>query len=378
MTPPPGRSIGRWLLLAVWCAVLFLVPSAVVIDRGAPPWAAALVGAIAFPLAPVAWHVLAERARKRRLAALKVAPKATLTVLDRFVLRTIVIALVACAPWFAIARGRTLRAVWHHASWPVDWILTDTSTGAPAGDARFLQYVPSDAEAIVWIRSAPDLGELLGGDTTKRASDADDDGLIQAVIAIKHGELFGVVQAKKLDDVKPDEIDQAQARRWFGHELHFTKHRIAADTMVIVSDGWEAAYVARVTGKTPPAKALIDRLGPAPFGAVMVASAVPRGPIAGLSLRDASGSLRIDPDAKKLIATTTIHAADAGGAATLAALIKHAIDAQRDALPESCRAPVGALLDGIAVKTKGDVVSIDTAVAPEQIAGAMMCALAQK
>src|SRR5262249_28075200 len=93
MTATPGtkKPIGRWILLGLWCVSLFVIPSAAVVDRGAPAWAAAIVGALSFPLAPIAWHVLAERARKRRAAAAKIAPKATLTAADRFVFRTIAI-----------------------------------------------------------------------------------------------------------------------------------------------------------------------------------------------------------------------------------------------------------------------------------------------
>ncbi|MCA9675116.1 MAG: hypothetical protein KC464_08785, partial [Myxococcales bacterium] len=62
----PARH--RWrsaLALAGLGAVMFLVPSAYAIHRGLPPWAAAIVGALVFPVAPVAWHVTRERALRR-------------------------------------------------------------------------------------------------------------------------------------------------------------------------------------------------------------------------------------------------------------------------------------------------------------------------
>ncbi|HTJ43757.1 MAG TPA: hypothetical protein VL463_16740 [Kofleriaceae bacterium] len=386
-TPEPGtsrkRPIVRWLLVALWCAVLFLVPSAALIDRGAPLWAAAIAGVASFPIAPIAWQVIAERARKRRVAAMKIAPKATLTAGDRFVFRTIAVALLTCAPWFVVARGRTLRAVWHHATWPVDWI----SSGEQAArfgtlhvttDRKLLQYVPSDAEAIIWLRAAPDLTKLGKSDESKDEQDKDDDGFVQGVLALKKGELFAVVQAKKLDDIKPDAIDQEEAKKWFGHELHFKQHRIADDTLVIVTEDWDQAYVDRVAGKSPAATALIDKLGPAPADAVIAAAAIPRETIADLTLRDAIAWLRVDAESQKLAARATIHTIDAAAAAHFKDDVDRALAQAKRALPDSCREPVGALIDGIHVTTKGDEVSIDTTVAPDQIAGAMFCALAKQ
>ncbi len=391
MSTSRGWSIARWVLLGGACALMFLVPSAMLIDLGVPRWAAAPLGALAFPLGPIGWHLWAERARKGRIAGAAAtakkgapAPKAGgLTVGDRFVLRLLAVALVTCAPWFVLARGRTWHALRAHATWPVDWIGSIGSSGGGFVDAdpRLLQYVPGDAEAIVWVRGAADLTKMIGGDTPAVEGKKDDDGLEQAVLAYKKGEVFIVIQADKLDEKEKgslDTIDQAQAKKYLGHELHFVVHRIATDTVVAVSEGWDAAYVARVTGRTPAAKAVIALFAAAPGDALIVATAIPRETIADLTLRDAIAWLRVDLDAKQLVVGATVHGKDAAGAAGFAAAVQHELATARARLPESCHDAGGKLLDGVHVTTKGDAVSIDTRVAPEAIMAAVFCGLQMK
>jgi hypothetical protein len=152
MTSRTSR-ISMGVALAVGCAAMFVVPSACVIDRGGPRWLALAVGALAFPLVPAVWHLIAERLRRRRVAASQAAKgakpaKPGLTAWDRLLLRALVVAVVALGGTWAIARGDTWHALRHHALWFTDWSEPD-----PIGDSELLARVPAAAEAIVWIRA---------------------------------------------------------------------------------------------------------------------------------------------------------------------------------------------------------------------------------
>jgi hypothetical protein len=381
MSTSRGGSIARWILIGGACVLMFLIPSALLLDLGLPRWAAGPLGALSFPILPIGWHLLAERARKRRVAAAKVAPKPGLTVGDRFVLRLVAVALVTCAPWIVLARGRTWHAVKDHAGWPVAWISFGGGGGERPpidADRALLEFVPADAEGLIWIRGVADLTKVMRDDADAKAA-PDDDGFQQGVFAIKHGELMIVVRATKLDPKKLDglkDIDQEAAKKYFGHELHFVAHPISADTFVAVTEGWDAAYQDRAAKRAPTAKALIDRLAAGPADALIVGAVIPRGPIGGFTIRDAVLWFRVDVADKQLITETTVRGADAAGAAVFAAGAQHLIEAQKDRLTGRCKDTAGALLDGIHVTTKGDTVSIDTRVAPESLMAAAFCGLA--
>jgi hypothetical protein len=383
-----GWSVARWILIGAGCTLMFLLPSALLIDLGLPRWMAGPLGALSFPLAPIAWHVLAERARKRRVAAAKVPPRSTLTTSDRFVLRLVAVALVTCLPWIVLARGRTWSALVDHGAWPVTTIKSlfggDGATGNAAftADRRLLDDVPADAEALIWIRGAADLTKLVKPGTTTAADLAPDsnDGFEQGVMALKHGELFFIIRATKIDDSEladlDKKIDQAQARTYFGHDLHFVSHRLDHDTIVVVSKGWDDGYLDRMAGRTRPAQALIELLAATPADAMIVAVAKPREPIADLTADHAVAWITIDLIAKQLVLSATLTAPDAAGAAKIAAGAQAELALAKGKAPASCRDAVGKLFDGIHVTTRGTTVSIDTRVAPEAIVAAITCSWA--
>src|SRR5262245_21835204 len=168
-TTSRGAAVVRWILVGLGCALMFVLPSALLIDLGLPRWMAGPLGAVSFPILPVGWHLLAERARARRDAAAKAPAKATLTRGDRFVLRLVAVAFVTCVPWIVLARGRTWSALVDHGAWPLTTIKSLVSGGGDDGhgagaitaDRRLLDDVPADAEALVWIRGAADLTKLM-------------------------------------------------------------------------------------------------------------------------------------------------------------------------------------------------------------------------
>lgn len=119
------------ILATVAGALLFEVASAYLVSRELPPWLAIAVGAFAFPVAPLTWHVLGERSRKKKQAAAKTPSTSTLTSGDRYWLRFFVVALVMLGPMVAIDKLDVARAAWRHGLW---WWPTSSepTTSSPA------------------------------------------------------------------------------------------------------------------------------------------------------------------------------------------------------------------------------------------------------
>jgi hypothetical protein len=147
-------------LVVVLGALLFLVASAFIVDRGYPKVLAGIVGGLAFPVLPVAWHVWAERARKRKQAEAQKpgkASKSTLTGYDRFWVRFVVVAAVIVGPMIYMQKLGVIGAVKRHATWMVPAFepgLGMLGTGPHRDLGRIeplLKRVPADAEGvIVW------------------------------------------------------------------------------------------------------------------------------------------------------------------------------------------------------------------------------------
>lgn len=91
------------------CVAMFEVPSSLLVARGYSPWLALGVGAAAFPLVPLGWHLAAER--KRRAAS------STTTGWKRLVYRTLVVAAIAFATVLVTARAHVRDALHDHLLW---------------------------------------------------------------------------------------------------------------------------------------------------------------------------------------------------------------------------------------------------------------------
>jgi hypothetical protein len=222
------RRIGGIVALAVVCALLFVLPSAFARYHGAPRWLALAVGALAFPVIPVGWHLLAERR----------ARKSALTKADRFLFRVLGVALIAIAPLVAIDRGGLWGAIKGHSLWWLDW--TDPpAPRSPVSDPRMLDAVPGDAEGLIWSSSVAPLGEALlaiGPD---------------AILVAIHD------TPERLDALRTDDLAfLAKARGYSG----VTTTRPAPDLMLVVSERWVDRVAERVAGGGARPKALIDRL----------------------------------------------------------------------------------------------------------------------
>lgn len=122
-----------WTLIrGLWVAAMVVAPlagfwlaSSLAAYDNASQWLSLLVGLVLFPIAPVAWELLAAWRRKRRGARPPV-----LTRLDRLVLRTLVTSGLFLAGTAYLARGTALRALSVRGDWMLDgyhgWFVDDT------------------------------------------------------------------------------------------------------------------------------------------------------------------------------------------------------------------------------------------------------------
>jgi hypothetical protein len=167
----------RGLLVVIAGFVVFDVTSAYAIGHHAPFYVALAIGALTCPVVPVVWHVFGERTRKRKRAALKVAPKAKasgksgMTGLERLLLRAGAIGALVIGSIVALTSG-SWQLIRHNALWFVPH--TEPVLGS---DSPLIALVPARAEAILWIRptqAASDAVSTLGADAE----------LLETVIAV--------------------------------------------------------------------------------------------------------------------------------------------------------------------------------------------------
>ena len=145
------RSVLGWIArivgLAALCFAMFDVPSAYAASRGWSPWLALALGAVSFPLLPLAWHAFGER--KRRAGG-------TTTGWDRLLFRTLVVAVLAIGGVFAAARGQMWRTMRTNALW-----FVPDHTAPLVADSPLFKYIPPTAYELVWLRPSPELRAQL-------------------------------------------------------------------------------------------------------------------------------------------------------------------------------------------------------------------------
>ncbi len=148
--PWRARLVGGGLL-ALAGIVMFDVPAAYAVVRGAPGWLALIVGLLVFPVLPVTWHVVRERGRRAN------PPKKTSTTgWERFAFRLIAIGVLVIGALLVFDRSRTWRGIRHHALW-----MIPTTIEPVVPDSKVLDKVPSSAEVIVWLRDTDDAQAMV-------------------------------------------------------------------------------------------------------------------------------------------------------------------------------------------------------------------------
>jgi hypothetical protein len=277
-----SRIVGG-ALLAVAGALMFVAPSAVLRAHGAPRWLALAVGLVAFPALPVGWHAFAEWRRRRRATQETAAKKPGLTLWDRFVLRLVVVGVVAIGGTWAIARGDTWSALRHHALWFTSWTDPD-----PIADSPVLARVPAAAEGIVWIRPGhtEDLMPVaLAGELELAIAF---DGKDQLIVARGRDELL-------------DQLEQLSALGVDGKRL--ARVDAPAGMRILATPGWREA-----TGAPPAGLVELLRRAPAAANAIAVARPVTlgypgvRSAVAWAEVRDTGVVFEADVEATDVMA----------------------------------------------------------------------------
>ncbi len=266
-------------LVAIGGIALFLIPSAWIVHRGWPRVLAAVVGALAFPLLPGVWQFIAERKRKRSDVS------GTLTASDRLLMRVIAVGLVFIVPLLVFDRARTWAAVKKHNLWFTQWSSghitgdgsepgVDAPPMAPiSADRGLLAFVPADAEAIVWVRSAEHVQYSMSGKRAKpskdKAAHKDAKELVYSV-RDKHYMLVSRVAAASidLDEMRKDMKEAPASERL---EVYHPKPH----TVVATKKAWAPAVKARIAGGPGP-EALTKLLAGFPDDAFVVAAALPK------------------------------------------------------------------------------------------------------
>jgi len=160
MAGPWRARIVNGGLLVLAGIVMFDVPAAYSIVRGAPGWLALAVGLVVFPVLPVTWHLVRERARRGKLAeaatSKKPAKPSKTTGWERFAFRLIVVGVLVLGALIVLDRTRVGRAVRHN----LLWMLPETVEPL-VPDSKLLDRVPATAEVVIWLRDTEDAHAMV-------------------------------------------------------------------------------------------------------------------------------------------------------------------------------------------------------------------------
>lgn len=331
--------------------VMFVVASSYIVFRGWPHWAAATIGALAFPVGPLSWQLLGERARKKKLAAAKTPAKTTLTAGDRYWLRCVAVALVVLGPMIAIGRFDVARATWRHGLWfwPKSYEPT-TSHGSPlsmigSGVPRTIDVlgtpvarVPADAELVVVVTS-PDGTEGRGVLAY---------GNKQVMFA---GEGKGMAVEGDLNDQIAKINKERSKIPWLPiEEIQLISH--SDSSIVAASAGWRPRV--EFPGLGPSAE-ILRELGRAPKDAFFAAGFVPKTTPDVLSMK--AGAAWLYKSGEKLVLEARVEANDEAAAKKLVDEATRALDKAVHDVPQSCREQVGAIVKAIKLDQTGAIVT---------------------
>jgi hypothetical protein len=254
------------VVLVVAGVALFDVPAAYVVSRGASPWLALAVGLAAFPIVALIWHVVRERARRR---ARPESPKTK--GWERLLLRCVAVGVLVIGALLVVGgRQRVWRAVRYHAL----WFLPDHA-GPLATDSPLFDHVPTDAEAMLWVRLSDEAHAELGralapiGEASRAIAASD--------YLVAKGE-HGFLVAERGDSAIIDLVEQLSVRlAGFSpdaeHDAFSTTRGAAPDGVhYLVSKEWAATSSA-------PRAPLFELAPRVPADADIVVLARPRAPV---------------------------------------------------------------------------------------------------
>jgi hypothetical protein len=331
-------------IVAVLGALVFVVASAYLVARAWPAWLAGTVGAVAFPVLPIAWHLWAERKRRAKLAAaanVKAPTKrSSSSPADRFLFRMVGAAVLVIGPMIAVGRFEVVRAAWHHGL----WFLPGGDDAAP-GPSVLERRVPADAEAVVRMRGLDDYGMV--GDTVlawapHRAMIASD----------KPQDLLAVRMAA----LAPDEVGALAVVPG------------PQPPTVLASADWRA----HVGGTEGPSAALADQLARAPADAALALAYLPHG---DPELRAVSGWIARDGDSLSIDARfELVNEQDAARAITEEPGLRAKLAAELATLSPACRDAGAAVLANAKLARTGAALGLHATVTKAQAMTLVSCA----
>jgi hypothetical protein len=352
--------------------LMFVIASSYIVSRGKPLWLAGAVGGFAFPVAPVLWHLIGERRRrKKKLAEAKTAPKTSLTPGDRYWLRCFTVALLVIGPMIAIGKLDVARAVWRHGLWFIPASYEPSTThGGPlstigSGTPRTIEVigtplarVPSDAELVVFVRPPPDETQ---------------DGF--GVLAWGDGQLLAAGEGDDLKVDKNPEEAIAELNKQRGKVPWLPTEPVAlvintGKTLVFASEGWRGRVDPPGLG---PSTDILRELGRAPKDAFFVAGFVPKTTRDVLSTK--AGAAWLSKQGESLVVEGRIEAVDEAAAKKLVAEATRALRDAASDVPQSCREQVGKIIESIKLDQTGAVVTGRVEVKADAMMGVMFCAL---
>lgn len=354
----PYSLAVRAFLLAIAGVVIFLVASAYVIERGQPKWAAATVGALAFPILPAVWHVVGERKRRARIARASEGAKPdkqsaakpdVLSAADRFVLRVVGSALLVIGPMLAVGRLDVVRAAWHHRG----WFIPETPFDRDAAASALLAHVPSDADVLVVIAGDEDGQPGVG---------------VMAYSSHQLAMLTSPASDHLEDDVRRANDQRGKVSEWLPFD-----ELVAVDShsqwSAMVSKRWQSAVDSGGSGPRATLRAALSR---APSDAKIVVAYAPPVPRDGIK-QGVWWMLQVGVNQPLTVGgmIDAIDAKHAAESADLSALMRRF----RGTMPAGCREPVDAVAQAVRVTQVGATVSWTVVIQPEQLFGLMTCAM---
>ncbi|HUS32130.1 MAG TPA: hypothetical protein VMZ53_26705 [Kofleriaceae bacterium] len=146
-------KVVRGFVLALVCLAMFDVPASYLASRGWSPWLSLAFGLLTFPILSLVWHALSEHARKKA-PPLKPATRGW----ERFLLRSTLVGVLVIGALVALAGGkRVLSGFRNHAL----WFIPD-ATSPLVADSKLFDFVPPNAEVLIWLRVTDDTRAQLG------------------------------------------------------------------------------------------------------------------------------------------------------------------------------------------------------------------------
>lgn len=348
MSSRRGKAIFG-LGLVVFGLAVFLFASAYLISRDQPKWLAAAVGALAFPVLPVLWHVIGERRRRQRLASDKTPPKTTLAPGDRYLLRAFVVAAAVLGPMFVIGKFAVVRAAWDYKL----WFLPDNFDRIDGADSLFL-HVPADADAVLVVHEHDDnkVGVIAYGDH-------------QLAVIVPKDEKF---ESTQVDQVK--EINDQRSKVPFVKLDAVDLVPMGKQWLALATDRWQSAIRSEGPG---PRAAIKQELSNAPASALLSLAYVPATPTGGI--QKLSGWVIQKATNEKLTVEGKLEAVDAPSAERLLETTRALWKVQKSEWPEACRDEISKLADKAEIVRKGATITLQLTIEPEQLMGVMMCGL---